>query len=92
MFEHAGEISLDVVVADNSSTDGTRELVETRLPGRPGRARARTTASRHANNRAWMTTDARYALFLNPDTEIVEGTFAELVAPWTSDRRLGLAG
>ena len=27
-----------------------------------------------------MTTDARYALFLNPDTEILEGTFEELVA------------
>ena len=34
----------------------------------------------HANNRALMTCDARYVLFINPDTEILEGTFAELVA------------
>jgi RNA polymerase primary sigma factor len=27
-----------------------------------------------------MTTDARYVLLLNPDTEVLEGTFAELVA------------
>ena len=29
VFEHAGDATLDVVVVDNSSTDGTRELVET---------------------------------------------------------------
>ena len=34
----------------------------------------------HGNNRALMTCDARYVLFLNPDTEIVDGTFADLVA------------
>ena len=33
----------------------------------------------HANNRALMTCNARYVLFLNPDTEIFDGTFAELV-------------
>ena len=33
----------------------------------------------HANNRGIMTCDARYVLVLNPDTEILEGSFAELV-------------
>ncbi|MGH2900255.1 MAG: glycosyltransferase family 2 protein, partial [Solirubrobacteraceae bacterium] len=28
VFAHAGDASLDVVVVDNESTDGTRELVE----------------------------------------------------------------
>ena len=28
VYQHAGRISLEVVVADNESTDGTRELVE----------------------------------------------------------------
>ena len=39
----------------------------------------------HANNRGVMTSDARYVLFLNPDTEILEGTLAELVA-WLDAR------
>jgi GT2 family glycosyltransferase len=30
--DHAGTLSLDVVVADNNSTDGTAELVETEFP------------------------------------------------------------
>ena len=30
--DHAGDIALDVVVADNESTDGTRALVEDEFP------------------------------------------------------------
>ena len=40
VFEHAGGARLDVVVVDNESTDGTRELVETEVPrGARGRVR-----------------------------------------------------
>ena len=64
-----GEISADVVVVDNDSHDGVAELVATEFP------EARTVWSAnhgfgHANNRALMTCNARYVLFLNPDTEI----------------------
>jgi GT2 family glycosyltransferase len=91
VFEHAGDARLDVVVVDNESTDGTRELVERAFPA------ARVVASRnrgfaHANNRGAMTCNARYVLFLNPDTEIVDGTFAELVAMLDARPDVGLAG
>lgn len=91
VFEHAGGIALDVVVADNSSTDGTRELVETEFP----EARVITCENKgfsHANNRAALTANARYVLFLNPDTEILEGTFAELVEALDERPLVGLAG
>jgi GT2 family glycosyltransferase len=91
IFEHAGDATLDVVVVDNSSTDGTRELVESGFPD------ARVVESEnhgfaHANNRGAMTSTARYILFLNPDTEIVEGTFGELVAAMDARPDFGLAG
>jgi N-acetylglucosaminyl-diphospho-decaprenol L-rhamnosyltransferase len=91
VYAHAGECALDVVVADNASTDGTAELVRREFP------RARVVACEnkgfaHANNRALMTCDARYALFLNPDTEIVEGTFEELVGALDERPAVGLAG
>jgi N-acetylglucosaminyl-diphospho-decaprenol L-rhamnosyltransferase len=91
VFDHAGPIELDVVVADNESTDGTRELVENEFP----QARIVTCENRgfsHANNRALMTCDARYVLFLNPDTEVLEGTFAELVRTMDERPEVGLAG
>jgi GT2 family glycosyltransferase len=91
IYEHAGEISIDVVVADNSSTDGTRELVEDRFP----QARVVICENHgfgHANNRGYLSSDARYVLFLNPDTEIVSGDFAQLVA-WMDERPgVGLVG
>jgi N-acetylglucosaminyl-diphospho-decaprenol L-rhamnosyltransferase len=91
VFERAGSIELDVVVADNESTDGTRELVEQEFP----RARVVTCPNRgfsHANNRGLMTCDARYVLFLNPDTEVVDGTFEQLVAALDRRPELGLVG
>lgn len=91
VFAHAGEITIDVVVADNESTDGTRELVESEFP----RARVVTCPNHgfgHANNRGLETTSSRYVLFLNPDTEILEGSFEELVADLDGRQEIGLVG
>jgi GT2 family glycosyltransferase len=91
VYAHAGPISLDVVVADNASSDGTGDLVREAFPA----ARVVRCANRgfaHANNRALMTCDARYLLLLNPDTEVVSGTFADLVAALDARPTVGLAG
>ena len=45
VFEHAGDVELDVVVVDNESTDGTRELVENEVPAARVVDVARTTGS-----------------------------------------------
>jgi N-acetylglucosaminyl-diphospho-decaprenol L-rhamnosyltransferase len=91
VFAHMGEVSSDVVVVDNESRDGTADLVATESP------QARVVPSRnhgfsHANNRGLMTCDARYVLFMNPDTEVVEGTFEELVAAMDARPTVGLIG
>lgn len=91
VFAHMGDIRGDVVVVDNDSHDGTADVVATEFPG------ARTVWSRnhgfgHANNRALMTCNARYVLFLNPDTEILEGTFAEMVRLMDDRPEVGLVG
>ena len=91
VFAHRGACALDVVVADNESTDGTAELVRDEFPD----ARVVRCANRgfaHANNRALMTTDARYVLFLNPDTEVREGTFEGLVDYLDAHADIGLPG
>jgi len=91
IFEHAGDASLDVVVVDNDSTDGTRALVEHDFPG----ARVVRSANHgfgHANNRGLLTCDARYVLFLNPDTEVRDGRFDDLVRRMDSRPTVGLIG
>jgi GT2 family glycosyltransferase len=91
LFAHLGDVTADVIVVDNASTDGTRELVERDFPD------ARVVASEnhgfgHANNRAALTADARYVVFLNPDTEIRDGDFADLVGRLDAAPSIGLAG
>jgi GT2 family glycosyltransferase len=91
VFSHAGTASLDVIVVDNESTDGTRELVESRFPA------ARVISSQnhgfgYGNNRGLEATSARYVLFLNPDTEIIEGTFGALITELDMRPDVGLVG
>lgn len=90
VYQHAGPIDLEVVVADNESQDETRAVVAEFDSVRIVPCHNRGFA--HANNRGLMTCDARFVLFLNPDTEILEGSLADLVA-WL-DRRpdVGLVG
>lgn len=91
VFDHVGSASAEVIVVDNQSTDGTRELMERSFPA----ARVVTSCNGgfgYANNRGWESADARYAMFLNPDTEIAEGTFGELVEALDARPTVGLAG
>jgi hypothetical protein len=91
LLEHRGGLSLDVVVVENGGSEVTRELVERNFP----QVRVLTTVNRgfaHANNRALEKTNARYVLFLNPDTEIREGTFEALVSRLDEQPDVGLAG
>jgi len=91
VFDHLGDIRADVVVVDNESTDGTAELVATEFPDARV-VRSRNHGFSHANNRGLMTCNARYVLFLNPDTQILAGTFAELVHLMDERPTVGLAG
>ena len=57
-----------MIVVDNSSTDGTRELVGVGFP----QARVVRSPNRgfaYGNNRGLEHANARYMLLLNPDTE-----------------------
>ena len=89
--EHIGDIAADVVIVDNDSHDGVADMVANEFPW------ARTVWSAnhgfgHANNRGVMTCNARYVLFLNPDTEILSGTFADMVRLMDERPQVGLAG
>ena len=67
---------------------GRAELVRREFPS----ARVVSCANRgfgHANNRGYMATDAPYILFLNPDTEVLDGTFGDLVAEMDKTSRGG---
>lgn len=90
LYASAGDLGLDVVVVDNGS-DGSAAYVGEHFP------RARTVSCANhgfgaANNVGLETADARYVLFLNPDTEFLDGTLEDLVAAMDRRPQVGLAG
>ena len=91
VYERAGHVDLDVVVVAAGCTDETVSLVEREFP----RARTISCENRgfaYANNRALRTVDADWVLFLNPDTEILEGSLADLIGRLGSRPAVGLVG
>jgi N-acetylglucosaminyl-diphospho-decaprenol L-rhamnosyltransferase len=91
LFERAGDVDLDVVVVAAGCTDETVALVEREFP----EARTLSCENRgfaYADNRALRTVDADWALLLNPDTEILEGSLADLIDRLRSRPTVGLVG
>jgi len=90
VFAQMGPIRADVVVVDADSRDNTPDIVA-KFPG-VRLVRSRNGGFAYANNRGLMTCNARYTLFLNPDTEILDGTFSDLVARMDERPEVGLIG
>jgi N-acetylglucosaminyl-diphospho-decaprenol L-rhamnosyltransferase len=88
--KHAGGLALDVVVVDNGS-DGSAAEVERNWPAvRVIRCPGRSFS--HAKNQALETAAARYALFLNADIEVLEGSIGALVADLDQRPDIALVG
>jgi GT2 family glycosyltransferase len=90
IYGHLGSLRVDVVVVDAESQDHTADVVS-RIPG-VRLVRSRNGGFAYANNRGLMTCDARYVLFINPDTEILSGSLEDLVARMDARPEVGLAG
>lgn len=91
VFAHMGSVRSDVVVVDTQSRDGTADVVASEFPS----ARVLRCINRgfaFANNRGLMTCNARYVLFLNPDTEILRGSLGDLVRAMDARLNVGLIG
>jgi GT2 family glycosyltransferase len=91
VLARAGGAALELVVVDSGCTDETAAVVRDEFPD----VELLTVENRgfaYGNNRAFLATRAPYVLFLNPDTEIVDGTLGELLAELERRPEVGLAG
>ena len=90
LLAHMGILRLDVVVIDVGPPDGTAEIVR-RFPA-VRFLRGPNLGFAYANNCALATTNARYVLFLNPDTVVLRGSLGALVHRMDARPDVGLAG
>ena len=94
-LERAG-LTADIWVVDNGSTDGTPEAVARGFPAVRLIARRDNPGFAAANNQALRAAlDAsppRYFWLLNPDTEVLPGATAALIAAMETHPRVGVAG
>jgi len=94
-------VTLEVVVVDNASTDGSADMVRAEFPQAMLIASAVNGGYPYGNNlglralgldRGAGPEAPRYGLLLNPDTELPPDALCAMTAFMDADRRIGMAG
>lgn len=73
------KVSVEIVVVDNASSDGTRQMLNQRFSGITTLFNDDNVGFAAANNQGIKAVHGDYILLLNPDTEILEDKIAELI-------------
>jgi hypothetical protein len=84
--------SFTVCVVDNGSSDGTPEYIQQNFPEVNLIRNQSNLGYPNANNKGIKNTSSQYVLLLNPDTEIPQNTFQELIGLLDADDSIGIVG
>jgi GT2 family glycosyltransferase len=87
-----GDITVEVVVLDNASIDGSVEAVRQRFPGVVVIAQESRAGFAANHNRVIRATTGRYILVVNPDTFSEDWCLARLVSELDSNPRVAALG
>ncbi len=72
VYEQSGDSSLEVIVIDNASSDGSAEMVKKDFPQTTLIENSENLGFAAANNQGIEISKGRYVLLLNPDTLILD--------------------
>lgn len=92
IYAAAGDLSLDVVLVDNASTDGSVERSVREHPSLRVVANGVNRGFAAAANQGIRETKAPYVFLLNPDAEITAGSLPSLVKVAADRPRAGILG
>jgi N-acetylglucosaminyl-diphospho-decaprenol L-rhamnosyltransferase len=82
----------EVIVVDNVSTDGSADMVRAEFPNVHLIVNAENRGFPAANNQGLALATGRYVLILNPDTEVIGGALATMVAYADANPDVGVIG
>jgi GT2 family glycosyltransferase len=85
-------VSLEIIVVDNASTDGSPEVVRRQYPDVILLEQASNTGFARANNIGIMRAGGRYLALINSDVEVEPGTIGCLVKYMDENARVGMTG
>jgi N-acetylglucosaminyl-diphospho-decaprenol L-rhamnosyltransferase len=82
----------EVILVDNVSTDGSADMVRAEFPNVHLIVNAENRGFPAANNQGLALATGRYVLILNPDTEVIGGALATMVAYADANPDVGVIG
>lgn len=92
IFSHTSDIKFEVIVIDSGSFDGCDRMLNESYPSVRFIQSQINLGFARANNRAFQEAAGMYALFLNPDTEIVGAAVIALYSHLKSLPNAGMVG
>jgi hypothetical protein len=89
---HRGELSIEIIVVDNASSDDSVVMIRREFPEAHLVASPENLGYTRGNNLGAKEAQGRYLLMLNPDTEIVGNALQQMMAYLDEHPEVGVVG
>lgn len=91
ILEHTDDVSYEIILADDASTDNTKDIQNEVSNIKISRNETNLRFLKNCN-KASKLAKGKYILFLNNDTQVQKGWLSELVKKMDNDSTIGLVG
>ncbi len=88
----SGKLSVETIIVDNASEDGTVESIAERFPSVKLIVNKENVGFGKANNQAMKIAQGKFLLLINPDTIVREDTLSEMIRFLEKTPDAGMAG
>jgi GT2 family glycosyltransferase len=92
LIQHPCKYTMEVLVVDNASTDGSPEFVENSCPDVRLLRNESNLGFSKANNRGIQQSTGKYVCLVNSDVQVLDGCISKLVDYMEAQPEVGMAG